>query len=118
MTVALTVDRLRSFLSVTALRTFLPFSRALTLPSTLTVAERSFAPSGALSLNFSLPRDTHLLAGGRPMSVAMSTGATSVGVGVTRGFGVGVAVRVGAGVGVDTTTVPACHWKPRLSPAP
>src|SRR5215216_2643985 len=114
---------LRSRLSVTALRSFLPLSRTFTLPLTATVAETIFVPAGALSLNLSLPPRTHFVADGRPSTVAMSTGTgVGVGGGVIFGLvGVGVGltgVGVAVGVGVDTPAAPACHWNPRLSPAP
>src|SRR5215216_7408789 len=96
---------LRSRLSVTALRSFLPLSRTFTLPLTATVAETIFVPAGALSLNLSLPPRTHFVADGSPSTVAMSTGT---GVGVTFGavgLGVGVAFGfVGAAVGVGVAT--------------
>src|SRR3954454_13508343 len=98
-----------------AFPTLRPLTRSLTLPLTATFADFGLAPSGALSLNFSLRFFTHVVAGGRPSALARSNGVTAGGF-ATGGFGVGVGVGVAVGRGVGTA--PARHTRSRLRRAP
>src|SRR5688500_12485612 len=88
-----------------------PLKRALVRPLTLSVAETTRVPAGALRRNVSLPFLTHVVALGRPRT-SSSDGAGVVGVGTVAGAScagpVGAEVGVGVGVGVDDATAEAC----------